>query len=173
MAEIEAQVYPVEDVNADDEELKKDSRAEATIGNVTAPLSENTVSLKTKITNLTPKLVIRLDSHFWVGWSANSRPTLSPGYYTIITQKGELPAGVKWGICYADGEDTTARKWVVAFDTAAQKAYAEAGPTGPVDWNVVEVKLGFAGNKSEVVDPILGGKCTAEINDLKAYATFR
>lgn len=53
------------------------------------------------------------------------------------------------------------------------QAYAEAGPTGPIDWNVVEVKLGLSGSKSEVEDPILGGKCTAEIDGLKAWATFR
>nr|AET95868.1 Ah24 [Amaranthus hypochondriacus]AKO71445.1 Ah24 [Amaranthus hypochondriacus] len=164
MAEIEAQVYSVEDKNADHDKIKSDSKAKAS----------NTVDLRTSCTNLTAKLVRRLEKeHFWAGRAVTVLSAIAPGTYGVPTQRGELPAGVKWGVAYADGPDSTARKWVVAFDTAAQKAYAEAGPTGPIDWNVVEVKLGFSGSKTEVEDPILGGKCTDEIDGLNAWATFR
>ncbi|KNA22147.1 hypothetical protein SOVF_036700 [Spinacia oleracea] len=114
-----------------------------------------------------------IDRHFWSGRALTNFPALPKGYYAVPRQQGTLPQGVKWGIVYADGDDTTARKWVVAFDTATGKAYAEAGPIGPVDWNVVEVKLGMSGSKSEYTDPALGGTTSAEINGLNARAIFR
>ncbi|KNA22148.1 hypothetical protein SOVF_036710 [Spinacia oleracea] len=114
-----------------------------------------------------------IDRHFWSGRALTNFPALHQGYYAVPSQQGTLPQGVKWGIVYADGDDTTARKWVAAFDTATGQAYAEAGPIGPVDWNVIEVKLGMSGNKSEYTDPALGGTTSAEINGLNARAIFR
>ncbi|CAO2831654.1 unnamed protein product [Amaranthus hypochondriacus] len=166
MAEIEAQVYKVEDKNADYDKIMSDLKTQASNG--------NTVDMQTTFTNLTPKALWRLDrEHFWAGQGVNFLFGFASGTYGVVTQRGELPAGVKWGVAYVDGPDSTARKWVVAFDTAAQKAYAEAGPTGPIDWDAVEVKLGLSGSKSEVEDPILGGKCTAKIIGFNAWATFQ
>ncbi|XP_074273973.1 mannose/glucose-specific lectin-like [Silene latifolia] len=49
-------------------------------------------------------------------------------------------------------------------NNANSKAYAESGPFGPVDWNVVEVKLGLKSGPSDVyVDHILGGKVEATV----------
>ncbi|XP_021744664.1 uncharacterized protein LOC110710647 [Chenopodium quinoa] len=100
-------------------------------------------------------------------------PYLGPETYVRLYQKGPTVEGVKWGVAWANGDDSTARKWVVAVDTAAGKVYVETGPTGPVDWNVVEVKLGMSGNKSEYTDPILGGEVVATIDGLQSYAQFR
>uniref|UniRef100_A0A803MJD2 Uncharacterized protein n=1 Tax=Chenopodium quinoa TaxID=63459 RepID=A0A803MJD2_CHEQI len=82
-------------------------------------------------------------------------PYLGPETYVRLYQKGPTVEGVKWGVAWANGDDSTAR------------------PTGPVDWNVVEVKLGMSGNKSEYTDPILGGEVVATIDGLQSYAQFR
>uniref|UniRef100_A0A803MY98 Uncharacterized protein n=1 Tax=Chenopodium quinoa TaxID=63459 RepID=A0A803MY98_CHEQI len=99
-------------------------------------------------------------SRGWLGWGRRRRTE---------------PEGVKWGEYWANGaaDDTTARKWVVAFDTTAGKAYIEAGPMGPVDWNVVEVKLIMSRCISKHTYPILGGNVLAAIDGFKAYAEFR
>ncbi|XP_074273974.1 mannose/glucose-specific lectin-like [Silene latifolia] len=49
--------------------------------------------------------------------------------------------------------------------SAASKAYAECGPIGPIDWNVVEVKLGMSKPSVVYVDHILGGKVESTAHD--------
>lgn len=44
------------------------------------------------------------------------------------------------------------------------KAYAESGPIGPIDWNVVEVKLGLSKSNNVYVDNILGSKVEATVS---------
>ncbi|XP_021776445.1 uncharacterized protein LOC110740272 [Chenopodium quinoa] len=116
----------------------------------------------------------RRNSHSHPQFSFTKHP-LSSGSHTILNHKGTEPEGVKWGEYWANGaaDDTTARKWVVAFDTTAGKAYIEAGPMGPVDWNVVEVKLIMSRCISKHTYPILGGNVLAAIDGFKAYAEFR
>ncbi|KAH9624020.1 hypothetical protein KSS87_008613 [Heliosperma pusillum] len=46
---------------------------------------------------------------------------------------------------------------------AYSKAYAESGPIGPIDWNVVEVKLNLSEHKVMYHDDILGGKVEATV----------
>ncbi|KAK9684255.1 hypothetical protein RND81_10G197000 [Saponaria officinalis] len=45
------------------------------------------------------------------------------------------------------------------------KAYAESGPIGPIDWNVVEVKLGLSKSSDEYLDSILGSKVKATVHE--------
>ncbi|XP_021744598.1 uncharacterized protein LOC110710581 [Chenopodium quinoa] len=160
---------------ADYETLKAELDAKVNTAEGNVELSADQVLLNTQFLNLCPDKIQRIDRRFWSGSVVTDRPTLSSGYYTVLTQKGTKPEGVKWGQVWANGtaDDTTARKWIVAFDTAAGKAYAEAGPMGPVDWNVIEVRLGLSGSKTEHTDPILGGNVLATIDGLKAYAHFR
>ncbi|KAK9664439.1 hypothetical protein RND81_14G042000 [Saponaria officinalis] len=76
-----------------------------------------------------------------------------------------LKCGSKAGLVYTDAAQPHARKWVVAFDAMKNKAFVDAGPIGPTDWNVVRVKLDTEGaDYYEFVDPIFGGR---------AYATIR
>ncbi|KAK9713362.1 hypothetical protein RND81_06G022600 [Saponaria officinalis] len=49
--------------------------------------------------------------------------------------------------------------------SAASKAYAESGPIGPIDWNVVEVKLGLSKPSVVYVDNILGSKVEATVHE--------
>ncbi|XP_056682811.1 uncharacterized protein [Spinacia oleracea] len=161
MSEIEIQAQSVENPEADYEKLvlELDSKAEVVLSTTTANFGKS------------PRLHI-IDTHFWSGRAISGFPALHKHFYAVPKQQGTLPQGIKWGLVYADGDETTARKWVAAFDTTAGKAYAEAGPIGPVDWNVVEVKLDASESKSIYTDPIMGGITTAEINGLTAKAIF-
>ncbi|KAL9237598.1 hypothetical protein vseg_012126 [Gypsophila vaccaria] len=49
--------------------------------------------------------------------------------------------------------------------TSSSKAYAESGPYGPIDWNVVEVKLGMSNPRDVYVDNILGSRVEATVSD--------
>ncbi|KMT15123.1 hypothetical protein BVRB_3g062410 [Beta vulgaris subsp. vulgaris] len=180
MSEIEAEVERLENKEADYEKLKIDldakakarAEAEAEAEGGDAELRSGEVELQTYVINTTKGFLRMIESHFWVGRTVTNIPNLASWTYAIPRQTGNLLEAVRWGVVYADGTDSTARKWVVAFDSAAQKAYAEAGPFGPVDWNVVEVKLGLSESKVEYVDSALGGKTVAEINGLVARGTF-
>uniref|UniRef100_A0A803MJD4 Uncharacterized protein n=1 Tax=Chenopodium quinoa TaxID=63459 RepID=A0A803MJD4_CHEQI len=143
---ITAEEVPLVNPEADFESLKAELDAKVNAeGNVELS-ADDQVLLNTQFLNLCPDKIQRIDRHFWSGSVVTDRPTLSSGYYTVLTQKGTKPEGVKWGQVWGNGaaDDTTARKWIVAFDTAAGKAYAKAGPMGHVDWNVVEVELGMS-----------------------------
>ncbi|KAH9615129.1 hypothetical protein KSS87_016179 [Heliosperma pusillum] len=48
--------------------------------------------------------------------------------------------------------------------SASSKAYAESGPFGPIDWNVVEVKLGLSQPSVVYIDDILGSKVEATVH---------
>ncbi|XP_074275522.1 uncharacterized protein LOC141599419 [Silene latifolia] len=83
--------------------------------------------------------------------------------------------GSAGGFVYADGDadDTTARKWTVAFDRMQTKVYAEAGPMGPVDWNAVKFKLdNQSGPFSKHEDPVFKGVAIAFYDGLNLYAAF-
>ncbi|XP_021725875.1 jasmonate-induced protein homolog [Chenopodium quinoa] len=106
------------------------------------------------------------DQHNWSGNPVLSYPQFIPRQKHPIEFKhqGPLPQGSKGGVVYADGDDSTARKWLIAFDYSNNKVYAEAEPIGDVDWNVIEVKLDASGESSLYEDPVLGGKAHAAIN---------
>ncbi|KAK9690195.1 hypothetical protein RND81_09G110700 [Saponaria officinalis] len=104
----------------------------------------------------------KIDEHHWAGKSDENYPfppTIKHQPTPIIPFKhsGPNPEGSVAGVVYADGHDSTARKWVIAFDTSRRKVYVEAGPIGPVDWGVIKVKLDQSGPNVEYLDPILGG----------------
>ncbi|WP_191113236.1 hypothetical protein [Acinetobacter pittii] len=129
--------------------------------------------LRTRILNLSKDYIYRIDRHFWIGRAVTDRTTLAAGNYAILTEQGPRHETVKYGEAWATGNESTDRKWVFAFDSDRQKAYAEAGPSGRVDWDVVEEALVKSGSKSESDDPLLGGKTVAEVDGTNAYATFR
>ncbi|XP_021730490.1 uncharacterized protein LOC110697422 [Chenopodium quinoa] len=116
------------------------------------------------------------DQHNWSG-----RPV--PSYPEVVVyqqldppipfkHQGPLPQGSRGGVVYADGVDSTARKWLVAFDLLKQKVYVEAGPIGPIDWNVVEVKLQASGDHKYYEDPVFGGKAEARNDGDIVFAVF-
>ncbi|KAH9606135.1 hypothetical protein KSS87_007277 [Heliosperma pusillum] len=141
----------------------------------------DTIFARTSIVNRTKKPVVHVDRHFWHG-STHSTPLplpVSGGHdYPLF---GTPPEGVKYGILYADGDDSLSRQFLVAVhvplpvnvDANNCKVYVEAGPIGPVDWNVVEVKLNMAtSNKAVYDDPIFGGRVEAEIRTEMNGYTF-
>ncbi|XP_074281326.1 uncharacterized protein LOC141606189 [Silene latifolia] len=167
MAETTVEVFSVKNDDAEFEKLKHE------LGNKEIRSSDQELVMQTTIRNFTKGNVHPIEKHFWHGRNLSFwENALWPNSGFTATQQGTLPQGVKFGLVYADGHDTTARKFVVAFDSASGKAYAEARPIGPVDWNVVEVKLGMAGEKTDYSDPILGGRTVAEISGVNAFATF-
>ena len=52
------------------------------------------------------------------------------------------------------------------------QVYVEAGPTGPVDWNVIEVKLNASEDVSKYQDPILSGKAAAIFKGYRVAVMF-
>ncbi|KAK9690196.1 hypothetical protein RND81_09G110800 [Saponaria officinalis] len=119
-----------------------------------------------------------IDQHHWSGeidpqWPFRRTLVWRP-LNEIITFKhrGRFPAGSVAGVVYADGHGTAARKWLVAFDVYNRKIYVEAGPTGPVDWNTVKVKLDRSTDISEYVDPILEGTAGGYFRENRVYAIF-
>ncbi|XP_021725864.1 jasmonate-induced protein homolog [Chenopodium quinoa] len=115
-----------------------------------------------------------LDQHNWSGNPVPSYPQTIVVSQDPIEFKhhGPLPEGSKGGVVYADGVDSTTRKWLVAFDLLKKKVYVEAGPIGPVDWNVIEVRLDASGNSSVSVDPVFGGRAEAGNNGDIVVAWF-
>ncbi|XP_021730323.1 uncharacterized protein LOC110697266 [Chenopodium quinoa] len=105
----------------------------------------------------------KVGEYNWSGKPVTSYPEFIPVQDEEVRfeHQGPLPEGSVGGIVYADGTESTSRKWLVAFDTPKKKAYVEAGPAGPVDWNVIKVKLDASGYRSEYEDPVLGGKIYA------------
>uniref|UniRef100_A0A803NDJ8 Uncharacterized protein n=2 Tax=Chenopodium quinoa TaxID=63459 RepID=A0A803NDJ8_CHEQI len=172
MAGIEPNVVNLQDPAAHYEKLVTELEVKGQAEANNAQLLAGDVELTSPTTNFTDSKLTKLDVHFWSGYTLTSFPDMNRFTTYYFREKGPLPQGVKWGYCYASGTDSTARKWVAAFDSAAGKAYCEAGPTGPVDWNVVEVKLNASGSSCEYVDPILGGRITAKITGLQAISTL-
>ncbi|XP_074281328.1 uncharacterized protein LOC141606190 [Silene latifolia] len=164
-AEMTVEVFQVKNEDAEFEKLKQELEDKET-------RSSQELVMQTNIRNFSKGRVHQIERHFWHGRTLTNYPPLPVNTGVNTRQQGTLPQGVKFGMVYADGDDTTARKFVVAFDSPAGKAYAEAGPIGPVDWNVVEVKLGMAGKKTEYNDNILGGRVVAEMSGVNAFATF-
>ncbi|KMT09605.1 hypothetical protein BVRB_6g130590 [Beta vulgaris subsp. vulgaris] len=115
-----------------------------------------------------------IDEHNWSGRPREPYPQVIPAQIDPVefVHLGPTPQGSKAGVVYADGVDSTARKWLVAFDNQAKKVYVEAGPTGPVDWNVIEVKLDASEDVSKYQDPILGGKAVATIKGYRVAVLF-
>ncbi|KAL9240708.1 hypothetical protein vseg_014895 [Gypsophila vaccaria] len=138
---------------------------------VEAESSPQLSSLAVGVFNATKKLVSPNEIHFWRG-KPFSFPDVRSGTATIVALAGGYPEGAKFGFEFVDGPDTTARKFVIAVDTKANKVYANSGPVGPIDWNVVEVDLDEGGAKAEYEDPILGGKVVASVGGNVARATF-
>ncbi|XP_021840608.1 uncharacterized protein [Spinacia oleracea] len=167
MADINVTPEVVEDVEIDLEAKAKEYEASSKANN------SGEYQLTTDIKNFSKGRVHKVETHFWNGRTLTNFPALPINTGVAMRQAGPLPKGVKWGIVYADGEDTTARKFIVAVDGPSGKIYVEAGPIGPVDWNVVEVKLDqHSGSKAETTDPILGGKIVAQVTGTYAVARF-
>ncbi|XP_048502599.2 uncharacterized protein LOC104895316 [Beta vulgaris subsp. vulgaris] len=121
------------------------------------------------------KLALQIiDQHDWSGEPAKPYPQVIPAQVDPVEFRhlGPVPQGSKAGVVYADGTDSTARKWLVAFDGQAKKVYVEAGPIGPVDWNVIEVKLDASEDVSKYQDPILGGKAAATFKGYRVAVLF-
>ncbi|XP_021840040.1 jasmonate-induced protein homolog [Spinacia oleracea] len=125
------------------------------------------------VNTIKDKAVLRIiDQHNWSGKPVPLYPEVLPfGEVVQFEHRGPLPGGCKGGVVYADGTDSTARKWLVAFHIpnneyhhSGDKVYVEAGPIGPIDWNVVEVKLDASEYTSSYVDPVFGGKAWAVIH---------
>lgn len=112
MSEIEIQAQRVENPEADAEKLELELASKA---------AQEVVLLTTTANFGNSPRLHTIDRHFWAGHALTNFPALHKGYYAVPKQQGTLPQGVKWGIVYADGDETTARKWVVAFDTTAGK----------------------------------------------------
>ncbi|KMT16250.1 hypothetical protein BVRB_3g054040 [Beta vulgaris subsp. vulgaris] len=104
-----------------------------------------------------------IDQHNWSGSSVQPYPQVIPYHRepAEFEHRGLLPPGSKGAVLYADGANSTARKWLVAFDNPSKKVYVEAGPTGPVNWDVIEVKLDASESTSRFEDTVLGGKALA------------
>ncbi|XP_074310322.1 uncharacterized protein LOC141646270 [Silene latifolia] len=118
-------------------------------------------------TNKNRKDLVVYDTHSWSGDVTGAYPTVpynDTGRYEVFIHQGL--EGSKGGVVYADGTDSTARKWLVAFDTPNNKCYVEAGPIGPTDWNVVEVHLNKSEGYSNYTDPAFGGKAAARVHSL-------
>ncbi|KAL9247362.1 hypothetical protein vseg_020803 [Gypsophila vaccaria] len=104
-----------------------------------------------------------IDEHHWSGELDETAPFPPSLEWDLTTMpppfrhRGRIPEGSVAGVVYADGHDSTARKWLIAFDNPNRKVYVEAGPAGLVDWNVIKVKLDQSGSRSHYEDPILGG----------------
>ncbi|KAL9240705.1 hypothetical protein vseg_014893 [Gypsophila vaccaria] len=128
-------------------------------------------SLAVSVFNATKKLVSTNEIHFWRG-KPFSFPDVQSGTGATVVQTGGYPEGAKFGIEFVDGPDTTARKFVIAVDTKAGKIYANSGPIGPIDWNVVEVELDEGRAEAEYDDLILGGKVVATVKGSSAHARF-
>ncbi|KNA17196.1 hypothetical protein SOVF_082290 [Spinacia oleracea] len=110
-------------------------------------------------------------------WSGNPVPSYPPFIFNEMhpaqfKHQGTLPQGSKGGFVYADRKSFPARKWLVAFDIPKNKVYVEAGPIGPVDWNVVEVKLNASENSSYHEDPVFGGVAEAGIYNGQLNGAF-
>ncbi|KAL9247361.1 hypothetical protein vseg_020802 [Gypsophila vaccaria] len=116
-----------------------------------------------------PKELYLIEEHHWSGEVDGTAPfPPSLGWHDSSTPSfrhlGGVPEGSVVGVVYADGHDSTARKWLIAFDNPNRKVYVEAGPFGPVDWNVIKVKLDQCGARSEYLDPVLGGQVYGVFN---------
>ena len=70
------------------------------------------------------KLALQIiDQHDWSGEPARPYPQVIPAEIDPVefVHLGPIPQGSKAGVVYADGTDSTARKWLVAFDGQAKK----------------------------------------------------
>ncbi|KAK9725250.1 hypothetical protein RND81_05G131400 [Saponaria officinalis] len=121
--------------------------------------------------NGTGKALHNLETHFWYG-TPFSFPDIPDDGGAIVLSLGDYPNGAVYAPVYVDGPGNTARMFFFAVDTSAEKIYAQSGPVGPIDWNVVKVKLGESGSESIYVDPVLGGKVVAKVKGNFAVATF-
>uniref|UniRef100_A0A803MJD1 Uncharacterized protein n=1 Tax=Chenopodium quinoa TaxID=63459 RepID=A0A803MJD1_CHEQI len=123
MATIEPIVVNLQDPEAHYEKLVKElevkGKAEGEAGG--AQLLAGEVELTSPTTNFTDSKLTKIDVHFWSGYTLTSFPDMNRFTTYYFREKGPLPQGVKWGYCYASGTDSTARKWVAAFDSAAGK----------------------------------------------------
>ncbi|KAL9237534.1 hypothetical protein vseg_012069 [Gypsophila vaccaria] len=140
------------------------------------------LSMRTSIMNRTQKILSPVENHFWHGttyFTPKPLPVIGGFDYP---QFGTRPDGVKFGIVYADGDDSLSRKFVavvhVPLPVVASnpgKVYVESGPIGPIDWNVMEVKLNMStSNKAVYDDPIFKGRVEAEIkSDGYTHISFR
>ncbi|XP_074292032.1 uncharacterized protein LOC141618867 [Silene latifolia] len=175
MAELEPKAIEVkEGEEVDIETLSKELEAHNN-------RNSDRIFVRTNIGNRTKKPLFPVESHFWHGSTYAKLITLSaPGGYDY-PQFGTPPEGLKYGILYADGDDSLSRQFLAAVhvplpvnvDANNFKVYVEAGPIGPIDWNVVEVKLNMAtSNKAVYDDPIFGGQVHAEVSKERNGYTF-
>lgn len=69
------------------------------------------------VNTIKDKAVLRIiDQHNWSGKPVPLYPEVLPfGEVVQFEHRGPLPGGCKGGVVYADGTDSTARKWLVAF----------------------------------------------------------
>ncbi|KAL9237535.1 hypothetical protein vseg_012070 [Gypsophila vaccaria] len=137
--------------------------------------------MRTNIRNRTKKMLYVVEMHFWHG-STYHFPTPIPATGGVdYPQFGTPPDGVKFGVVYADGHDSLSRKFVAAAHVPLPvvagnnpgKVYVEAGPVGPVDWDVIEVKLNTStSNRAVYDDPIFKGRVEAEIRNNNGYTSI-
>lgn len=121
MAEVEPNVLVLENPEADYEKMIKELEAKDETAEVNGARAGNTVELSSPTTNFTKTKLTKLEVHFWAGRTLTSFPDMNNNTTYYFRQSGTLPQGVKWGYSYATGKDSTARKWVAAFDSAAGK----------------------------------------------------
>ncbi|XP_021725844.1 jasmonate-induced protein homolog [Chenopodium quinoa] len=114
------------------------------------------------------------DQHNWYGNPVPSFPSsiIIQMHPVEFKHKGPLPQGSKGGVVYADQKSFPPRKWLLAFDLLKKKVYVEAGPIGPTDWNVVEVKLDASEDRSTYEDSIFGGKASGSNDGKNVFAMF-
>ncbi|XP_021746994.1 uncharacterized protein LOC110712849 [Chenopodium quinoa] len=160
------EAVPVEDVEIDMEAKAKEYDTQTRVAG-------NEYRMTTDVKNFSKRLVHVVETHFWHGRTLTNFPNLAVNTGAAMRQAGTLPEGVKWGITYADGDQASNRKFIVAVHGPTGKIYVESGPIGPVDWNVIEVKLDrHSGNKADITDPIFGARIVAEISGTYAVAKF-
>ncbi|XP_074310324.1 uncharacterized protein LOC141646272 [Silene latifolia] len=107
-----------------------------------------------------------IDQHHWSGKLDPEWPFLKvlpwkPLDVPPFKHQGPLPTGSVAGIVYVESHDSTARKWLLAFDTVNFRVHVEAGPAGSVDWGKIKQKLDQSGRESEYADRVLGGRAFA------------
>ncbi|XP_074284498.1 uncharacterized protein LOC141609290 [Silene latifolia] len=136
--------------------------------------SSEEITFESFINNSSKGSLKLIEMHFWKGRSVTYYDEIQVNQQGRTLQRGTRSEGVKFGLVYTDGVDADAadaRKFVVAIDSLTNKIYAETGPIGPIDWNVVEVKLGMAEDKVVYEDPILGGKVEGQMHHIMAFVT--
>ncbi|XP_021744685.1 uncharacterized protein LOC110710664 [Chenopodium quinoa] len=124
---VTAEVVTVEDVEIDMEAKAKEYDTQTRADG-------DDYQLTTDVKNFSKHRVDKVETHFWHGRTLNNFPGLPVNTGAAMRQAGTLPEGVKWGIVYADGDQASNRKFIVAVH----------GPTGKVTYHNVLLCVKFA-----------------------------